>query len=713
MTMAAVELRDVSKRFRRLRDRRTTLKERIVRGRATHVEDFWALRDVSLSVPKGSVFGLVGHNGSGKSTLLKVVGGIYRPTSGGVSVDGRVAALIELGAGFHPDMTGRENIRLNGAILGLSRREVDRAIDEIVDFSGLGDFVDEPVKTYSSGMYVRLGFSVAVHMRPDVLLIDEIIAVGDEDFQRKCFDHLYSVRRSGRTIVVVSHALGLMESLCDEIAWLDHGRVRGVGPAGSAVHAYLGSVTERASTGGDSSARSGTRPEAEAVRLRGVDLVDGFGEIQSAAAIGGELRVRLWLDPVSEDLPVQIALSFRNELGVVVTAPSTRTLGPAASSLDGLVAVDYVQDPCRLAEGRYVVDVAVTDPSGTAVLEEWREALEVPVRRSAAPAFGGLVTLPGQFVAVRAPEAPVPQPAFPAPSDRPSLVLTGNCQTHGVVDALRLLMPDWEVHAIPAWDVVSEEQLEHVAGLIRRSDAWVRMPLEVTSELEERVGDARQVVDIPAIVFPAFHPDIVYAHRTDGRLLRGLTDYHSAIALWGWRHGLDAAGIAGLFTADVMRALTYDVYWAPSVANMRADFERSDLEFEEFWLRVKRRGAFMHSVNHPRADVLALLAKAVSIRLGASHDVWDEPIEAYLFDHLARIVWPIYPAVAQALAVPGSYRWRLDDQHWPDLRSWLPAQLETYEGIDPGSVVCERIDDGVYDVVLGPRVGALMSGGRR
>ena len=175
-TSLAVDIQHVGKRFKRHTDRRNSIKERLVRGRARKPEDFWAVRDVTLQIPKGSVYGLIGHNGSGKSTLLKMIGGIYRPTEGSITTDGRVAALIELGAGFHPDMTGRENINLNGSILGLPRKDIQAVTEEIIEFSGLGDFINDPVKHYSSGMYVRLGFSVAVHMKPDVLVVDEVLA---------------------------------------------------------------------------------------------------------------------------------------------------------------------------------------------------------------------------------------------------------------------------------------------------------------------------------------------------------------------------------------------------------------------------------------------------------------------------------------------------------------------------------------------------------
>lgn len=392
----AVSVESVSKRFRRVRDRRTTLKERLIRGRSTLVEDFWALNDVSLSIREGSVFGLVGHNGSGKSTLLKLLGGIYRPTSGSVRVEGRVASLIELGAGFHPDMTGRENILLNGSILGLGRREIAAATDEIIDFSGIADFIDQPVKTYSSGMYVRLGFSVAVHMRPDVLLIDEIIAVGDEDFQRRCFDHLYRLRREGRTIVVVSHSLLLMESLCDEIAWLDHGVVQSVGSASSVVADYLASVDFEAEPAGQSRvgiARAGSGD----VRVVSAEVVDPQGGALAAVTVGEDLRIRVRLQGDSGVAAPVLALTFRSENGVVVTEPSTRSLGTPLPDFDDASVVDYVQSPCRLSPGRYLVTTSLWDASGTCLFDRWDEALELAVRPSARPQCGGLASLPARF----------------------------------------------------------------------------------------------------------------------------------------------------------------------------------------------------------------------------------------------------------------------------------------------------------------------------
>jgi ABC-2 type transport system ATP-binding protein/lipopolysaccharide transport system ATP-binding protein len=396
----ALRIDHVGKRFRRARDRRSTLKELIVRGRSRDVEDFWALRDVTFDVPKGSVYGLLGHNGSGKSTLLKVAAGIYRPTEGRVDVEGRLAALIELGAGFHPELTGRENIRLNGSILGLSRREIDGATDEIIDFSGLRDFINEPVKNYSSGMYVRLGFSVAVHMRPDVLLIDEVIAVGDEDFQRRCFDHLYALRKAGRTIVIVSHATDLLASLCDEISWLDHGSLVGAGPATGVVDGYISALNaeEVAGRAPGSMADDGSdRPGSGHLRLTSVEAVGEDGRQVTACVTGEPLRVRLAFRAEEALTDLVFSLTLRHETGAIVTTVTSRAAGTFVPEVLGLGRLDYVQDPCRLNPGTYRLDVSVLDASATHVFDSWTDALDIVVRGGHGIARGGLVSLPDTF----------------------------------------------------------------------------------------------------------------------------------------------------------------------------------------------------------------------------------------------------------------------------------------------------------------------------
>jgi ABC-type polysaccharide/polyol phosphate transport system ATPase subunit len=220
------------------RERNNSLKTALLRGRREISEDFWALNDVSFDVPAGSTFGLIGRNGSGKSTLLKCLAKILYPNQGSITVQGRAASLLEVGSGFHPELSGRENIYLNGSILGMSRKEVAAKFDEIVEFSGVGKFIDQPVKNYSSGMYVRLGFSVAIHVEPDVLVVDEVLAVGDAAFQAKCKQKFSDFKEAGRTVILVTHSMNQVSAMCDQVAWLNQGRLAAVGDAKSVIAAY-------------------------------------------------------------------------------------------------------------------------------------------------------------------------------------------------------------------------------------------------------------------------------------------------------------------------------------------------------------------------------------------------------------------------------------------------------------------------------------------
>src|SRR5436190_23585416 len=246
--MNAITLTDASKIYRRYSRRHqfTTLKSALLSRSLTRDlrpdETFAAVRDVTFDVPRGRTLGVIGRNGSGKSTLLKLVAGITKPTSGTVQVNGRISALIELGAGFHPEISGRENVFINGIMLGLSKREIQDRFDEIVDFAELREFIDAPVKTYSSGMYMRLGFAVAIHVDPDVLLVDEVLAVGDEGFTDKCLDKFGEFKRSNKTILLVTHSLNLVERFCDEAVWLDGGEKRAEGDPKRVVGAYLTDV---------------------------------------------------------------------------------------------------------------------------------------------------------------------------------------------------------------------------------------------------------------------------------------------------------------------------------------------------------------------------------------------------------------------------------------------------------------------------------------
>jgi ABC-2 type transport system ATP-binding protein len=244
MTRVAVEVVDVSKKFRLYHERNQTIKSAMMRGRTSRHEDFWALRDVSLDIIEGETHGLIGSNGSGKSTLLKCLAKIYWPTEGTINYRGRLASLLEVGSGFHLELSGRENIYLNGSILGMSKKEIDSKFDEIVDFSGVERFLDQPVKNYSSGMYVRLGFSIAIHVEPDILVVDEVLSVGDAEFQNKSVKKFAEFKRQGRTIIMVSHSMGLMEELCDSVTWINQGQVKRTGNPKKIIADYLSSTQQ-------------------------------------------------------------------------------------------------------------------------------------------------------------------------------------------------------------------------------------------------------------------------------------------------------------------------------------------------------------------------------------------------------------------------------------------------------------------------------------
>lgn len=390
MTEPAVRLTNVSKRFQLRQERRHSLKERAVRGRADGKE-LWALRNATFEVPKGSCFGLIGPNGSGKSTTLKVMAGIYRPTTGSVEVNGRMSALLELGAGFHPELTGRENIRLNGAILGLSRSQIDAATDEIIEFAGLADFIDSPVKIYSSGMYVRLGFAISVAVQPEILVVDEIIAVGDETFQRKCFDHFHSLRRAGSTVILVSHGMGLMSELCDEIAWVEHGDIKQLGPAADVVGSYLKSVNvQEEVTSDDGLSHVGTGE----VKVAGIELLDPrTGEQQAVLVTGEPATIRVHFEALEAVQRVAFGLRFFRENGVNVATPSSARSGFRSLSV-GRGWVDFTLDEFPLTAGLHEVSTVVSADGSICDLVERQFVLRV---RSSGGLEGGLMRMSGDW----------------------------------------------------------------------------------------------------------------------------------------------------------------------------------------------------------------------------------------------------------------------------------------------------------------------------
>lgn len=362
-----VRIDNVSKRFTVRKD--SSIKERIVTlGRAgrKHKQDFWALRDVTMNIQAGTTIGLIGHNGSGKSTLLKVIGGIIDPTSGTVQQRGRLAALLELGAGFHPDLTGRENVFLNASVLGLSRSETDEKFDAIVAFSGIGDFIDTQVKFYSSGMYVRLAFAVAVHTDPDILLVDEVLAVGDEAFQRKCLDKIRTFQSEGRTIIIVSHSMGQISELCDRAVLLNQGSVVYDGDPMRAVAAFREilegrrvdqEIIERAVANVDAPVAPVGRvlsTEVNAVGRGAEDTIEFGDDIRIVARVASDQDLHDWICAVQVD----------NTLGQKVFGTSTDRIDVVMPPLRGEVTVEFLLERNALGSGKYFINTSLMDSVG-------------------------------------------------------------------------------------------------------------------------------------------------------------------------------------------------------------------------------------------------------------------------------------------------------------------------------------------------------------
>lgn len=403
-------------------------------------EEFWALRDVNFGIYAGEAVGIIGENGSGKSTTLKLISRILEPTSGSVSVKGKVSALLELGTGFHPDLTGRENIFLNGSLLGIPRKEMVARYESIVEFSELQEFIDTPIKHYSSGMIMRLGFAVAINVDPDILLTDEVLAVGDEAFQRKCLEQIALLRKRGVTILYVSHALDSVRGLCKRAIWLDHGRLIADGPAGDVVDQYLAYENERHAerlraqhdsarspitvarpaaleTQADESIEDESDESAEAaveasqaldvpgsrwttgdVQITGVQFLDSTGEEAQLFQTGDPLTVRISYDAGKRVEQPVFGLALYTQNGTHLNGPNTRFAELDIPFIEGSGHVDYQINELPLLAGTYDVTVAVTGAEMTDVLDHVHRAYSFGVQPTPGlPEKWGLVNIPATW----------------------------------------------------------------------------------------------------------------------------------------------------------------------------------------------------------------------------------------------------------------------------------------------------------------------------
>ena len=379
MTKNAIEVKSLSKNFRLYHERNRYIKAAFLRGRRAKYEEFIALNDVSFDVPHGATLGIIGSNGSGKTTMLKCLTGIYTPERGSIKIDGKVAALLELGAGFHPELTGSENVYLNGAILGMTKRDVELKFDKIVEFAGLEKFINTPVKNFSSGMVVRLGFSIAAHVEPKILLIDEILSVGDQDFQRKSTEKIEEFRREGRTIVVVSHSLGLVQQLCKEVIWLDKGKIRQSGLATDVISAYTGgSYAEHLERDDESRERWGTGD----ARINSIELLSSgetnIKHFDSDAAVKVRCQINAHVRLESPILRVRVTKLN----GDVVWATSTQRVSNSIRVLDGPATATLDIPKFGLLEGTYYLSASISNSTSTTEFDHCQNWLRFNVHKT-------------------------------------------------------------------------------------------------------------------------------------------------------------------------------------------------------------------------------------------------------------------------------------------------------------------------------------------
>jgi ABC-2 type transport system ATP-binding protein len=393
----AVEIQNVTKQFRLYHEKNSSLKATVMRGRRARYEEFLALEDISFDIPQGKTFALIGENGSGKSTLLKCLARIYRPDEGNIITRGKVSALLELGAGFHLELSGRENVYLNGSILGLSKRDIDQRFDDIVEFAGgeVPRFIDNPIKTFSSGMFVRLAFAIAINVEPDILMVDEILAVGDEDFQRKCMAKFADFRNSGRTVIIVSHAVETLRRLCDQAAWLEHGRLQSVGPVSKVVDGYLDRVAE-----GRDERRMAVLPAKQIESgklLRDIQLLDSAGRPTTSLRTGEPATVRVGVQCGTTGEPEVLRLAVDSTDGTSVARTSTFHTPVVVDELTGYNVLEYTIPQVLLAPHEYDLSVVLVGQDGRTEFERANDVLRFEVVQGPAHYSGGLLLLGGEW----------------------------------------------------------------------------------------------------------------------------------------------------------------------------------------------------------------------------------------------------------------------------------------------------------------------------
>lgn len=364
----AIVIKNVGKKFKVFLDKGQSFKERMLFKNRCKYEERNVLKDISFTVKKGEAVGLVGHNGCGKSTLLKLMTRILYPDKGSIEMKGRVSSLIELGAGFHPDMSGRENIYTNASIFGLTKKEIDARLEDIIKFSELEAFIDNPVRTYSSGMYMRLAFSVAINVDADILLIDEILAVGDTNFQAKCFNRLKEIKKQGTTIVIVSHSLGQIEQICDHSIWIDGGLIREYGSPYDVHPMYLEYMGSHLNFGGSTSEKkSDNRWGSMAAEVSSVQMLDKDGNEQTSFVVGAPVKIRVTYE-LKENVPDAVfGIGIFRADGVHCYGTNTRIdkMPDFEITKNGCFEVDI--EKLNLLPSEYILDVSIETGDGIPV----------------------------------------------------------------------------------------------------------------------------------------------------------------------------------------------------------------------------------------------------------------------------------------------------------------------------------------------------------
>lgn len=400
--MNAVKIQNVSKKFRIYHEKDLNIKYAFLNfltgKRSSYYEEFWALKNINMDIKKGETIGIIGENGSGKSTLLKLIAKILFPDEGEISTSGKIAALIEIGAGFHAELSGRENIYINGSILGFRKKEIDENLERIIDFSGLKNFIDNPIKTYSSGMYVRLGFSIAIHVDPDILLVDEILAVGDENFQKKCLKKIHGFKAEGKTIILVSHDLDMVEKMCDQVFLLHNGEAAAEGKAVDAIseyHKILYKEEERSLRPREKPAEKEIPPPKEEppvpetnrwgskeAEITSIEFLNNKGTKSAVFITGNFMKVRIHYTAHKRIQKPVFGIAFYREEGIHLTGPNTKTSNYPIDFIQGEGIIEYIIPSIPFLPGAYLFTASIYDFSCLHAYDHWERCFKFTVVES-------------------------------------------------------------------------------------------------------------------------------------------------------------------------------------------------------------------------------------------------------------------------------------------------------------------------------------------